>query len=103
MRSAKSFLLAIAIASFSPMLLTISCAAAADAAPKTDKAGVLPHLTFDVKKKQVRVECEALAVEAPLEFFCCRNNTNEHEAVVRSPVLPSDLHTALLACGLQPG
>ena len=79
-----------------------SCTIAADA-PKPEKTGTLPHVTFDVKKHQVRVECEALAVEAPLEFFCCRNNSNEHESVLRSPVLPSDMHTALLAIGLQPG
>ena len=85
--------------------------APAAAAPKPDapagaagdKVGHFPHVTFDVQKKQVRVECEALAVNAPLEFFCCLNGTNEHEAVLRTPARPSDIHTALLAIGLKPG
>ena len=85
-------------------------AAAPAAAPKADapdasgdKVGHLPHVTFNIAKKQVRVECEALAVNAPLEFFCCLNGTNEHEAVLRTPARPSDIHTALLAIGLKPG
>lgn len=83
-------------------------AAAADeatpaTAPATGKAGKLPFLTFDARTRQVRVECETLAVEAPLEFFAVVNNGPEHEAVVRSKVKPSDLHTALLALGLKPG
>jgi hypothetical protein len=75
--------------------------APADAAG--DKVGRFPHVTFNVTRKQVRVECEALAVNAPLEFFCCLNGTNEHEAVLRTPARPSDIHTALLAIGLKPG
>ena len=72
-------------------------------AAKADKEGKLPHVTFDVNKKQVRVECEALAVDAPLEFFLCRAGTAEHESVLRSKALPSHVHTALLAIGQKPG
>ena len=53
--------------------------------------------------KQVRVECEMLACNAPLEFFCCVKGTNDYEAMIRSEVKPSDLHAALLAMGLAPG
>jgi hypothetical protein len=67
------------------------------------KIGKLPHVEFDVEKKQVRVECEALAVNAPLEFFVCSAGTAEHEAVLRSQAKPSHIHTALLAIGLKPG
>jgi hypothetical protein len=74
--------------------------AGAAAAGKTDK---LPHVSLDLKKKQVRVECEALRVDAPLEFFLCRAGTAEHEAVLRSKALPSHVHVALLAVGLKPG
>ena len=49
------------------------------------------------------MECEALSTDAPLEFFCCKTGTNEYEAALRSSVMPSDLHTALLAVGLKPG
>lgn len=67
------------------------------------KVGKLPHVEFDAAKKQVRVECEMLAVDAPLEFFCCVKGTNDYEAMVRSEVKPSNLHLALLAIGLKPG
>src|SRR5687768_13424576 len=80
----------------------LACAPRGRAA-EAGKAGKLPHVTFDVNKKQVRVECEALRVEAPLEFFLCRAGTAEHEAVLRSKALPSHVHTALLAVGLKPG
>ena len=73
------------------------------AAEEKPKVGKLPHVTFDVPKRQVRVECEALGVEAPLEFFCVRVGGSEHESVLRTPAKPSDIHTALLALGLQPG
>ena len=67
------------------------------------KAGKLPFIEFDVANRQVRVECEALGTEAPLEFFCCKTGTNDYEAAIRSSVLPSHLHTALLLIGLKPG
>src|SRR4051812_33790670 len=71
--------------------------------PSGGKVGKLPFLTFDTRTKQVRVDCETLGVEAPLEFFAVVVNGPEHETVVRSKVKPSDLHTALLALGLKPG
>jgi hypothetical protein len=67
------------------------------------KVGKLPHVEFDVKQRQVRVECESLGVETPLEFFCVKTGGSEHESVLRTPAKPSDIHTALLAIGLQPG
>ena len=82
------------------MLVTSSCAA--QAAPP-EKVGKLPHLEFSARTKQVKVECEMLACNAPLEFFCCVKGTNDYEALIRSEVKPSDLHTALLAVGMQPG
>src|SRR3712207_9526854 len=54
-------------------------AAPGAAAVGGDKLGKLPHITFDVKKKQVRVEAEALAVNAPLEFFMVTAGGPEHE------------------------
>jgi hypothetical protein len=86
------------------LALTLSArpAPAADAPPKPD-ASRMPHMTVDVQKKQIRVECEALNPQMPLEFFCCMSGTAEHEAVLRSPVLPSHVHLGLLMLGLQPG
>ena len=76
---------------------------AANTSEPGDKVGKMPHLEFNITQRWVRVECESLAVNAPLEFFCCLNGTNEHESVLRSAVRPSDLHTALLAIGMKPG
>ncbi len=76
---------------------------AADNGEPGDKVGKMPHLEFNLTRRWVRVECESLAVNAPLEFFCCLNGTNEHESVLRTGVRPSDLHAALLAIGLKPG
>lgn len=75
---------------------------AGEAGEKPD-ASKLPHMSVDVKKKQVRVECEAVNANMPLEFFVCLTGTAEHEAVLRSAVKPSHLHLGLLMLGLKPG
>ena len=83
-----------------------SCTAqepAAAAAPATQPVGRFPFIEVDARGKQVRVECESLAVENPLEFFLCAAGTVEHESVLRSKVRPSHLHAALLMLGLEPG
>jgi hypothetical protein len=85
----------------------LSCTAIAGPKPEDATAGAktgkLPHVEFDLDKKQVRVECEALAVNAPLEFFVCSAGTAEHEAVMRTAAKPSHIHTGLLAIGLKAG
>lgn len=96
------------VACFAVLLgLVCSCAPGADRAagaqPAGDKVGKLPHVEFYPAKKEVRVECEMLGCDAPLEFFCCVKGTNDYEAMIRSEVKPSDLHMALLAIGLKPG
>ena len=83
------------------LLILTSCASAQPASAPA--VGKFPHIEVDARNKQVRVACEALRVEAPLEFFCCVAGTNEHEAVLRSAVKPSHLHAALLMIGLEPG
>lgn len=90
------------------LVLLIGCSipavrAAEPPAGDTPHVGKLPHIEFDAQKKQVRVECEMLACDAPLEFFCCVKGTNDYEAMIRSEVKPSSLHMALLAIGLKPG
>jgi hypothetical protein len=67
------------------------------------KGAKLPHVQVDVKNRQVRVDAETLAVDAPLEFFAVVNGTNEHESVLRSPAKPSHVHLALVMLGLEPG
>jgi len=72
---------------------------ATDAAP----TGHLPHIQIDAIHRQLRIECTALGVQAPLEFFCVQAGGPEHESVLRTPARPSDIHFALLALGLTPG
>ncbi len=49
------------------------------------------------------MECEALNVTMPLEFFCVINGGPEHETVLRTAAKPSGIHFGLLAMGLTPG
>lgn len=79
---------------------------AEDSAPLTTQPGQtrkLAHMVVDAAARQLRVEAESIAVDAPLEFLCVVNGGPEHEAVLRSPVKPSDLHLGLLMLGLKPG
>ncbi len=89
------------------LALTTACAPRATAInPPATQPGLtnkLEHITVDVKNKQVRVECQSLAVESPLEFFCVVAGGPEHETVLRTLAKPSDIHLALLMLGLKPG
>lgn len=62
-----------------------------------------PAVTVDRVARQVRVACEALSVDAPLEFFCVANGGPEHESVLRTAAKPSHIHAGLLMLGLEPG
>ena len=84
------------------LLLLHACAAAQDP-PATQSVGRFPFLEVDARNRIVRVECEAIHVNNPLEFFLCAAGTNEHESVLRSKVKASHLHGALLMIGLEPG
>jgi hypothetical protein len=75
--------------------------AAADA-PKPD-ASKMPHVSVDVKKREIRIDAEVLNPQMALEFFCCLAGTAEHEAVLRTEAKPSHVHLGLLMLGLQPG
>ncbi len=79
------------------------CLATLAAGPTTRPGDRLPHLHVDVPNRVVRVDCEAVAADYPLEFLAVVTGTNEYEAVVRSAAKPSDLHLALLLIGLRPG
>src|SRR5919107_1542201 len=106
LQMARTFGLAVLAAGLlaaSPLASPASPAQPAKPAKPQAKAGELPLVRFDAEKKQVRVECEALRVEGPLEFFLCRAMTAEHEAVLRSKALPSHVHFEMLAIGLKPG
>jgi hypothetical protein len=85
------------------LLLSVSLSVMADEARPKPDASKMPHMSVDVAKKQIRVECQVLNPQMALEFFCCLSGTAEHEAVLRSDVQPSNLHLGLLMLGLQPG
>ncbi|MFT3785528.1 MAG: YdjY domain-containing protein [Tepidisphaeraceae bacterium] len=84
------------------VLLGLACWSAVSAAPATQPVQ-LPHVQVDVEHKRVRIECQAIMVEQPLEFFCVVRNGPEHETVLRTDAKPSHIHAALLMLGLQPG
>ncbi len=66
-------------------------------------ANKMAHVDVDIQKKQVRVECDQVNAQMPLEFFCCATNTQEHETVLRTLAKASHIHMGLLMLGLQPG
>ena len=85
-------------------IVLASLNACAISQPATQPAAQnLPHIRVDVKARQVRVDCQMLGVEAPLEFFCVLSGTNEHESVLRTSAKPSNIHLALLMLGMEPG
>lgn len=84
------------------LIATPACAGAA--AHNQDAAQADPRLLrVDREKREVRVRCQALRVEMPLEFFCVLAGTADHEAVLRTVVKPSAIHAALLGLDLEPG
>jgi hypothetical protein len=90
------------------LLCIISPGLAQENAPTTFPAagpldGKLPHIKVDVERRQVRLECEAVNPDMPLEFLVCQTGTKEYESLLRSSAKPSHLHLALLMIGLEPG
>jgi hypothetical protein len=65
--------------------------------------GKLPHIQVDIPHQRVKLECEAVDADAPLEFLVCLAGTKEHETVLRTRAKPSHLHFALVLIGLEPG
>jgi hypothetical protein len=84
-------------------LLAVACRADEPATLPSAANGNLPSIHVDAKARTVAVECQALNVNIPLEFFCVTDGGNEHESVLRTPAKPSDIHFALLMLGLTPG
>ncbi len=70
--------------------------------PTTTSAD-LGKLKVDPKAGTVQFKAEVCLREGALELLMCRAKTKEHESILRTQVVPSHLHAALLALGLQPG
>ena len=84
--------------------LACCCVLPALAAQPADEAGAGDRLIrVDRQKREVRVRCQALRVDMPLEFFCVVAGTADHETVLRTTAKPSAVHAALLGMGLEPG
>ncbi|HEY1684230.1 MAG TPA: YdjY domain-containing protein [Tepidisphaeraceae bacterium] len=84
------------------LLLSMICA---KASAQTRPASIVqfPHIEVDVPHKQLRLECEALNCDAPLEMLCCVAGTHDYESVLRSGARPSQVHLGLIMLGLQCG
>jgi hypothetical protein len=89
-------------------LLSVCCRAAftdtSATQPAADsRADHLANIHVDIAAKRISIDCQALSVKTPLEFFCVQDGGNEYESVLRTPAKPSDIHFALLMLGLTPG
>jgi hypothetical protein len=88
-------------------------ARAGEAAKEEDRGGLkafLPHVRIDVGARVVEfdgtVPIDAHNEGSPrvyLELLACSRDTREHESLVVTDALPSSIHAALLAIGLEPG
>ena len=81
------------------LLICIACVA------QTRPSGVVifPHIEVDVARKELRLDCEALDCNAPLEMLCCVAGTHDYESVLRTGARPSQVHLGLLMLGLKCG
>lgn len=61
------------------------------------------EIWIDFKQKQVIVAGIICLNAGPLEMFACPANTKEHESVISANALASEVHTALIALGAEPG
>jgi hypothetical protein len=84
-------------------VLLLAPLARSEDAPTSAPVGKFPGVEVDVQARRVRIACQTLRVEAPIEFFCVVAGTSEHESVLRTAAKPSHIHTALLMLGLEPG
>jgi len=58
---------------------------------------------IDRRKHRVYVDGYVTMRDGPLEMFACPLGTKEHESIVATLAKSSEVHTALLAIGAQPG
>lgn len=84
------------------VLLTLPVTAD-DELPPTTVPSKLPFIDVDIPNRRLKVACEAINAEGPLEFLAVVSGTNEHEAVLRTQARPSHIHLGLLMLGMQSG
>ncbi len=91
--------MSMAIAARFHFVVAFAFAIAGSSATAQDQAAV----QVDRQAREVRVLCEALRPDMPLEYICVVFGNAEHESLLRTRVQPSAVHTALLGLGLEPG
>ena len=60
-------------------------------------------LWFDTKTKRVILRARVVLREGVLEHLMCLKGTKEHEAILATDAVASQIHAALLATGAEPG
>ncbi len=87
------------------LVLAIAASAVATAEPApASPPPELPHLHVDREAGFVEIDAEVIGGDADwLELLVCTAGGREHEALLRTPALPSHAHLGLLLLGLEPG
>ena len=60
-------------------------------------------LWFDPAAKKLVMKAKVVLREGPLEHLVCSKGTKEHEAILATDAIPSQIHAGLLLTGLKPG
>ncbi|MEM6692916.1 MAG: YdjY domain-containing protein [Planctomycetota bacterium] len=71
--------------------------------PPSAKMLTRSHLWLDSENKRLIMDGYVCLTQGGLEMFACPAETKEHESVVAVLPKPSEVHTALLAMGIEPG
>ena len=83
-----------------PRILAAAALFTATAAAEPD----LPHVHLDPERRFVEIDAEVIGPDADwLELLVCTAGGREHEALLRTPALPSHVNLGLLLLGLEPG
>ncbi|HQY89346.1 MAG TPA: YdjY domain-containing protein, partial [Tepidisphaeraceae bacterium] len=72
-------------------------------APAEKKVVEFPNVRVDLEQKNIRVDCEILAVDMALEFYLVAKGGPDHESVLRTAAKPSSIHAGLIMLGIEPG
>lgn len=60
-------------------------------------------LWFDPASRTLVMKAKVVLREGPLEHLVCSKGTKEHEAILATDAVPTQLHAGLLLTGLKPG
>jgi len=64
----------------------------------------LPGMTLDLQRRQITLQAQVCLRQGLLELLVARTGAaRDHESILHTEAMPSDIHAALLALGLAPG